>query len=88
MDCENRVPLGRMARGANTNKGGTAYQHVVPGTGLSQPRMSGSWHKTTPRMGHITDTPSHGRKGEVPFLEQEGREILEKAVFRSEGERP
>lgn len=38
-------------------------------------------------MGNIQDTTSHGRK-EVPFLEQKGREILEKAVFRKEGERP
>lgn len=31
---------------------------------------------------------SHGKKGEMLFLEQKGWEILEKAVFRKEGKRP
>lgn len=70
------------------DKGGMVHQHVVPGRGLSQPRMSSSWHKTPPCVGHIQDTPSHGRKGEVPFLEQSGGATLEKAVFRKKGERP
>lgn len=39
-------------------------------------------------MGRMQDTPSHGRKRELPFLEQQGRELLEKAVFRKEEARP
>lgn len=52
------------------------------------PGIPGSWHKTAPCTGNIQDTTSHGRKEVVSFLEQKGREILEKAVFRKEGERP
>lgn len=33
-------------------------------------------------MGHVRKTPpGHSRKREMPFLEQQGGETLEKAVF-------
>lgn len=68
--------------GPRQDKGGTAQQQEVPLEGFLSPGIPGSWHKTTPCTGAHTRHPDDGRKGEMSFLEQQGGEILEKAVFR------
>lgn len=69
--------------GPAPNKEGKAHQQEVPGReAFLGPGIPGSWHKAAPRTGHICRTPpGRGRKREMPFLEQQGRETLEKAVF-------
>lgn len=51
------------------DKGGTPISRQPQGEGFRSPGIPGSWHKATPRVVHIQDTPSRGRRGEVPFLD-------------------
>lgn len=78
-----RVPLGRMTRGPSTRQRGEGPSMGSPRReAILGPGIPGSWHKAAPRTGHVRKTPpGHSRKREMPFLEQQGGETLEKAVF-------
>lgn len=78
-----RVPLGKMTRGPSSRQRREGPSTGSPREGgRSRPRATGSWHKAAPCTGHVGKAPpGGGRKREMPFLEQQGRETLEKAVF-------
>lgn len=88
VDREKRVPLDKRTRGTKTGQRKDGPAAGSPRMeGFLSPGIQGSWHKATPHMGHIQDTPMTVEKREMPFLEQQGGEILEKAVFRKKEEK-
>jgi len=77
--------------GLSPDRGGKAHQQEVPGReGFPCPGVTRLLAQSSSTYGGvICKTPhGHGREREMLFLKQKGRESLEKAVFRKEGERP
>lgn len=87
VDREKRVPLDKEQEGPRQDKGGRPSSRKSQGGGLSQPRDTRLLAQDNSIYGVYTRHPDDGRKGEMPFLEQQGGEILEKAVFRKKEEK-
>lgn len=79
--------LTKEQEGPRQDKGGRPSSRKSQGGGLSQPRDTRLLAQDNSIYGAYTRHPDDGRKGEMPFLEQQGGEILEKAVFRKKEEK-